>query len=182
MHTSLESGEGQGDEWDECIQLMTLHSSKGLEFPIVFLVGLEENLFPSRMSIEEENLEEERRLCYVGITRARKKLYLSYAQMRRQYGSENYCLPSRFLNELPSEAIEEIGYKPKKFFHSANQKNLKNIYKDNALIGKRVSHKKFGEGVVVSAEGSEANTRVEVYFDDYGSKWLILAIANLEII
>ena len=182
MHTSLESGEGQGDEWDECIQLMTLHSSKGLEFPIVFLVGLEENLFPSRMSIEEENLEEERRLCYVGITRARKKLYLSYAQMRRQYGSENYCLPSRFLSELPSEAIEEIGYKPKKFFHSGNQKNSTNIYKDNVLIGKRVSHKKFGEGVVVSAEGSEANTRVEVYFDDYGSKWLILAIANLEII
>ncbi|MEL0102331.1 MAG: DNA helicase II [Gammaproteobacteria bacterium] len=181
-HTSLESGEGQGNEWDECIQLMTLHSSKGLEFPIVFLVGLEENLFPSRMSIEEENLEEERRLCYVGITRARKKLYLSYAQMRRQYGSENYCLPSRFLNELPSEVIEEIGYKPKKFFHSSNQKNSTNIYKDNVLIGKRVSHKKFGEGVVVSAEGSEANTRVEVYFDDYGSKWLILAIANLEII
>lgn len=181
-HTSLESGEGQGNEWDECIQLMTLHSSKGLEFPIVFLVGLEENLFPSRMSIEEENLEEERRLCYVGITRARKKLYLSYAQMRRQYGSENYCLPSRFLNELPSEVIEEIGYKPKKFFHSGNQKNSTNIYKDNVLIGKRVSHKKFGEGVVVSAEGSEANTRVEVYFDDYGSKWLILAIANLEII
>jgi len=181
-HTSLESGEGQGNEWDECIQLMTLHSSKGLEFPIVFLVGLEENLFPSRMSIEEENLEEERRLCYVGITRARKKLYLSYAQMRRQYGSENYCLPSRFLNELPSEVIEEIGYKPKKFFHSGNQKNSTNIYKDNLLIGKRVSHKKFGEGVVVSAEGSEANTRVEVYFDDYGSKWLILAIANLEII
>ena len=181
-HTSLESGEGQGNEWDECIQLMTLHSSKGLEFPIVFLVGLEENLFPSRMSIEEENLEEERRLCYVGITRARKKLYLSYAQMRRQYGSENYCLPSRFLNELPSEVIEEIGYKPKKFFHSGNQKDSTNIYKDNVLIGKRVSHKKFGEGVVVSAEGSEANTRVEVYFDDYGSKWLILAIANLEII
>ena len=181
-HTSLESGEGQGNEWDECIQLMTLHSSKGLEFPIVFLVGLEENLFPSRMSIEEENLEEERRLCYVGITRARKKLYLSYAQMRRQYGSENYCLPSRFLNELPSEVIEEIGYKPKKFFHSGNQKDSTNIYKDNVLIGKRVSHKKFGEGVVVSAEGSEANTRVEVYFNDYGSKWLILAIANLEII
>tara|TARA_X000000368_G_scaffold415448_1_gene407215 strand:- start:209 stop:2362 length:2154 start_codon:yes stop_codon:yes gene_type:complete len=181
-HTSLESGEGQGNEWDECVQLMTLHSSKGLEFPIVFLVGLEENLFPSRMSIEEENLEEERRLCYVGITRARKKLYISYAQMRRQYGSDNYCLPSRFLNELPSEVIEEIGYKPKKFFQPGNQQKDKNIYKDSVLIGKRVMHKKFGEGVVISTEGSEANTRVEVLFDDFGGKWLILAIANLEVV
>ena len=95
-HTSLESGEGQGNEWDDCIQLMTLHSSKGLEFPIVFLVGLEENLFPSRMSIEEDNLEEERRLCYVGITRARKKLYISHAQIRRQYGTDNYCIRQDF--------------------------------------------------------------------------------------
>ncbi len=181
-HTSLESGEGQGDDPKKCVQLMTLHSSKGLEFPIVFLVGLEENLFPSRMSIDEGNIEEERRLCYVGITRAREKLYLSYAQTRKQYGEERYCRPSSFLNELPSEVIEEIGYKPKKFFHSGNQQRDKNIYKDNVLIGKRVVHKKFGEGVVVLTEGSEANTRVQVSFDDFGSKWLILSIANLEVI
>ena len=102
--------------------------------------------------------------------------------MRRQYGSDNYCLPSRFLNELPSEVIEEIGYKPKKFFQSGNQQKDKNIYKDSVLIGKRVMHKKFGEGVVISTEGSEANTRVQVSFDDFGSKWLILSIANLEVI
>jgi len=181
-HTSLESGEGQGNEWDECIQLMTLHSSKGLEFPIVFLVGLEENLFPSRMSIEEDNLEEERRLCYVGITRARKKLYISHAQMRRQYGTENYCMPSRFLNEIPEEVIEEIGYNPKKIFKKENSMVYKNIRNENSIMGKRVLHKKFGEGVVISTEGSDSNTRVQVSFDNSGCKWLILAIANLEII
>ena len=181
-YTSLESGEGQGNEWDECIQLMTLHSSKGLEFPIVFLVGLEENLFPSRMSIEEDNLEEERRLCYVGITRARKKLYISHAQMRRQYGTENYCMPSRFLNEIPEEVIEEIGYNPKKIFKKENSMVYKNIRNENSIMGKRVLHKKFGEGVVISTEGSDSNTRVQVSFDNSGCKWLILAIANLEII
>ena len=181
-HTSLESGEGQGSEWDDCVQMMTLHSSKGLEFPVVFLVGLEENLFPSRMSIEEDNLEEERRLCYVGITRARKKLYISHAQMRRQYGSENYCMPSRFLDEMPEEVIEEIGFSPKKFFRRENTSMPKNSFKTNVIMGKRVIHKKFGEGVVISTEGSEANTRVQVSFDEVGIKWLILAVANLEII
>ncbi len=179
-HTSLESGEGQGDEWDECVQLMTLHSSKGLEFPIVFLVGLEENLFPSRISIEEDNLEEERRLCYVGITRARKNLYISYAQLRRQYGTENFCMPSRFLREIPQEIVEEIGFNPRKFFDRGNLSNLNNIFEGESVIGKRVKHKKFGEGVVISSEGFESNTRVEVSFDKVGKKWLILAIANLE--
>ena len=181
-HTSLEAGEGQGSEWDDCIQLMTLHSSKGLEFPVVFLVGLEENLFPSRMSVEEDNLEEERRLCYVGITRARKKLYMSHAQMRRLYGTENYCLPSRFLSEIPKEVIEEIGYNPKKFFNKKRSVAVKSTYKENSIMGKRVIHKKFGEGVVIAAEGSDANTRVQVSFDIEGDKWLILAIANLEVI
>ena len=179
-HTSLESGEGQGEEWDECVQLMTLHSSKGLEFPIVFMVGLEENLFPSRMSIEEDNLEEERRLCYVGITRARKNLYLSYAQLRRQYGTENFCMPSRFLKEIPQEIVEEIGFNPRNFFDRNTHSNLDNIYEGESVIGKRVKHKKFGEGVVISSEGFESNTRVEVSFDNIGKKWLILAIANLE--
>ena len=182
-HTSLEAGEGQGNEWDECVQMMTLHSSKGLEFPIVFLVGLEENLFPSRMSIEEENLEEERRLCYVGITRARKKLYISHAQMRRQYGSENYCMPSRFLSEMPEKVVEEIGYHPRKFFKRENSLVInKKIYKENSIMGKRVIHKKFGEGVVISVEGSDSNTRIKVSFDTGESKWLIFEVANLEII
>ena len=181
-HTSLESGEGQGSDWDECIQMMTLHSSKGLEFPIVFLVGLEENLFPSRMSIEEDNLEEERRLCYVGITRARQKLYMAHAQMRRQYGSENYCMPSRFLSEIPKDVVEEIGFNPKNFFNRSKIQDKKNAYKENSIMGKRVLHKKFGEGVVISSEGSDSNTRVQVSFDEVGIKWLILAIANLEVI
>ena len=181
-HTSLESGEGQGSDWDECIQMMTLHSSKGLEFPIVFLVGLEENLFPSRMSIEEDNLEEERRLCYVGITRARQKLYMAHAQMRRQYGSENYCMPSRFLSEIPKDVVEEIGFNPKNFFNRSKIQDKKNAYKENSIMGKRVLHKKFGEGIVISSEGSDSNTRVQVSFDEVGIKWLILAVANLEII
>tara|TARA_Y100000590_G_scaffold221989_1_gene251266 strand:- start:854 stop:3004 length:2151 start_codon:yes stop_codon:yes gene_type:complete len=179
-HTSLESGEGQGDEWDECVQLMTLHSSKGLEFPIVFLVGLEENLFPSRMSIEEDNLEEERRLCYVGITRARKKLFISHAQMRRQYGNDNYCLPSRFLNEIPQKVVEEIGHKSKMYFKKSEDHNGSQSYKEESIMGKRVVHKKFGEGIVVSVEGRDSNTRVQVSFDEVGTKWLILAISNLE--
>ncbi len=179
-HTSLESGEGQGDEWDECVQLMTLHSSKGLEFPIVFLVGLEENLFPSRMSIEEDNLEEERRLCYVGITRARKKLFISHAQMRRQYGNDNYCLPSRFLNEIPQNVVEEIGHKSKMYFKKGVDLNGSQSYKEESIMGKRVIHKKFGEGIVVSVEGRDSNTRVQVSFDEVGTKWLILAISNLE--
>ena len=179
-HTSLESGEGQGDEWDECVQLMTLHSSKGLEFPIVFLVGLEENLFPSRMSIEEDNLEEERRLCYVGITRARKKLFISHAQMRRQYGNDNYCLPSRFLNEIPQKVVEEIGHKSKMYFKKSGDHNGSQSYKEESIMGKRVVHKKFGEGIVVSVEGRDSNTRVQVSFDEVGTKWLILAISNLE--
>ena len=106
-HTSLEAGEGQGSEWDDCIQLMTLHSSKGLEFPVVFLVGLEENLFPSRMSVEEDNLEEERRLCYVGITRARKKLYMSHAQMRRLFTAVNPIDSIKVFRDIPKEVIEE---------------------------------------------------------------------------
>ena len=179
-HASLESGEGQGNEWEECVQLMTLHSSKGLEFPIVFLVGLEENLFPSRMSIEEDNLEEERRLCYVGITRARKKLFISHAQMRQQYGNENYCLPSRFLNEIPQNVVEEIGHKAKMFLKKSNGLNGDQNYKEDSIMGKRVIHKKFGEGIVISVEGSDSNTRVEVKFDEVGKKWLILAISNLE--
>ena len=101
--------------------------------------------------------------------------------MRRQYGSDNYCLPSRFLNELPEEVVEEIGYNPKKFFKRESRIN-KNTYKDNSIIGKRVIHKKFGEGMVTSTEGADSNTRVQISFDEVGTKWLILAIANLEII
>src|SRR5690606_7180239 len=108
-HAALEAGEGQADAWEDCVQLMTLHSAKGLEFPLVFLVGLEEGLFPHQMSIEEPGrLEEERRLCYVGITRARQELVVSCAERRRLHGTESYALPSRFLREIPKHLIEEV--------------------------------------------------------------------------
>ena len=176
-HASLEAGEGQGTEWDDCVQLMTLHSSKGLEFPIVFLVGLEEGLFPSRLSLEEGNLEEERRLCYVGITRARKLLYMTYSQIRKQYGTEEYQMPSRFIGEIPSEVTEEIRpTKGESFFKS-------NLDSNNPIsIGSRVMHKKFGEGTITASEGNDNNARVQVSFDKVGNKWLILALANLEIL
>jgi DNA helicase-2/ATP-dependent DNA helicase PcrA len=148
------------------------------------MVGMEEGIFPhaNSMNLDPLEMEEERRLCYVGITRARKKLYMSHAQMRRLYGTENYCLPSRFLSEIPKEVIEEIGYNPKKFFNKKRPVAVKSTYKENSIMGKRVMHKKFGEGVVIAAEGSDTNTRVQVSFDIEGDKWLILAIANLEVI
>ena len=109
-HAALEAGETQGEAWDDCVQLMTLHSAKGLEFPMVFIVGMEDGLFPHQRSLTDSGgqLEEERRLCYVGVTRAREHLCLSHAEIRRMYGSENHCRPSRFLNEIPSELINEI--------------------------------------------------------------------------
>ncbi len=112
-HASLEAGEGQADAWEDCVQLMTLHSAKGLEFPLVFLCGLEEGLFPHQRSVAEPGkLEEERRLCYVGITRARQQLVLSYAERRRLFGSETYCMPSRFIDEIPRALIEEVRPRP----------------------------------------------------------------------
>jgi DNA helicase-2/ATP-dependent DNA helicase PcrA len=108
-HAVLESGEGQGGEWEDCVQMMTLHTAKGLEFPIVFLTGMEDGLFPHQRSVQDlESLEEERRLCYVGITRAMKNLYLTYAEQRRLHGMDSYNAPSRFLQEIPPELVEEL--------------------------------------------------------------------------
>jgi DNA helicase II / ATP-dependent DNA helicase PcrA len=184
-HAALEAGEGQGEAWDDCVQLMTLHSAKGLEFPIVFLVGMEEGLFPSQRSTEEENrLEEERRLAYVGITRARQKLYVSHAESRRMHGTEMLARPSRFLGEIPPELIDEL--RPR-------VQVSRPAYADRfaggggggfeepmpVKLGQRVSHPKFGEGTIVSAEGAGAHMRVQVNFEDEGSKWLVYAYANL---
>ena len=182
-HVSLESGEGQGDKWEKCVQLMTIHAAKGLEFPVVFLVGMEEGLFPSKLSIDEDNLSEERRLCYVGITRARKLLFLSSAELRRQYGYDNYALPSRFISEIPEELIEQI----KGASASYVKMNKNSFYVDNSEykdfydIGKRVIHEKFGEGIVTNFEGDSQNSRIEVEFDSYGKKWLLLSLANLKL-
>ena len=184
-HAALESGEVQSDLSGDCVQLMTLHAAKGLEFDLVFLVGLEEGLFPSLQSLEDASrLEEERRLCYVGITRARKKLYLTYAETRRLYGKETYPRPSRFLRELPADTQEEVRLRGNSQ-HSPDQiKPVSNTVPTNPFIklGQRVSHAKFGEGVVLHCEGEGNQARVQVNFADAGAKWLMLAYANLRML
>jgi DNA helicase-2/ATP-dependent DNA helicase PcrA len=180
---ALESGESQGGPGEDCVQLMTLHSAKGLEFPMVFLCGLEEGLFPHQMSLEEPGrLEEERRLCYVGITRARSELTLSYAERRRLHGSEQYNVSSRFVGELPGELLEEVRprvsvsqpvYRPRPTAHGEATAG-------GLSVGQRVAHSKFGEGVITDCEGQGSHARVQVSFEQAGAKWLVLAYANLQ--
>ncbi len=180
-HASLEAGETQGEAWEDCVQLMTLHSAKGLEFPLVFLVGLEDGLFPSQRSLEEAGrLEEERRLAYVGITRARATLILTYAESRRLHGVETYNRPSRFLHELPRELLHEV--RPRVQVSRPLYAARHDISDDSAIVfklGQRVRHASFGEGIVIDAEGSGSHARVQVNFEDAGAKWLVLAYANL---
>ena len=185
-HASLEAGEGQAEEWEDCVQLMSLHTAKGLEFPLVFLTGLEEGLFPHQRSLEEGSgrLEEERRLCYVGMTRAMQQLWLSYAEMRRLYGSEKYTSPSRFLGEIPDELITEIRAKPKNTYSAPSREHSawvddQSTHESGVAVGMNVGHPKFGDGVVVNLEGQGEYARVQINFDEVGSKWLVLAYANL---
>jgi DNA helicase-2/ATP-dependent DNA helicase PcrA len=186
-HAALEAGETQGDKSQDCVQMMTLHSAKGLEFPLVFLCGLEEGLFPHQMSIEEPGrLEEERRLCYVGITRAKNLLYLTHAESRRLYGSEDYSPPSRFISEIPEELVEEVRisghHRPAPGRNIApRQSNLvREPSASGFSLGQRVMHSKFGEGVILNYEGQGGSARVQVNFKQAGSKWLVVAYANLE--
>ena len=182
-HAALEAGEGQGQGWEDCVQLMTLHSAKGLEFDTVYLCGLEEGLFPHQLSVEEPGrLEEERRLCYVGITRARKHLHLSYAEHRRLHGSESYCVPSRFINEIPTELIQELRPRIQLSRPFAAQPSSRAFapQPEGLSLGQRVQHAKFGEGVVLNYEGQGAHARVQVNFESAGSKWLVVAYANLQ--
>ncbi len=179
---ALDAGDAQADAHEDSVQLMTLHSAKGLEFPLVFLAGMEENLFPHRMSLDEPGrLEEERRLCYVGITRAMEKLVLTYAESRRLHGSENYNTPSRFVREIPRDLINEVRLsntisRPLSTFAP----NASPAHEDAGIaLGQRVMHQVFGEGVVTNFEGRGANARVEVSFAE-GSKWLVLQYANLQ--
>lgn len=183
-HASLEAGEMQAEEHERYVHLMTLHAAKGLEFPLVFLVGMEEGVFPGKQSVEEPGrLEEERRLCYVGMTRAMEKLVLSYAEVRRQYGREEYHRPSRFLRELPEELLDEVRVKSRLQI-PVSQKTLPSaVAKEAGLkLGQNVTHAKFGQGVVLAVEGSGAHTRVQIKFAAEGSKWLVLAYANLTIL
>ena len=183
-HAALEAGENQGEAWDDCVQLMTLHSAKGLEFPVVFLVGMEEGLFPSQRSVDDEGrLEEERRLAYVGITRAREKLVVTHAESRRMHGAEMLARPSRFLGEMPAELIDEV--RPRvhvtRPLYAGRPHEISPSLEESlpVKLGQRVSHPSFGEGVVISAEGSGAHTRLQVNFEAAGSKWLVAAYANL---
>ncbi|HAT6979196.1 TPA: DNA helicase II [Legionella pneumophila] len=180
-HASLESGELQADEHERSVHLMTLHAAKGLEFPIVFLVGMEEGIFPGRQSVEEPGrLEEERRLCYVGMTRAMRKLVLSYAEVRRQYGREEYHRSSRFLREIPQQFLDEVRVKSRSHWPGTTKSKLPVTDEASGItIGQNVQHAKFGQGVVLSIEGSGAHTRVQVKFSEHGVKWLVLAYANL---
>jgi len=164
---------------------MSLHSAKGLEFPLVFLCGLEEGLFPHQRSIDEPGrLEEERRLCYVGMTRAMVQLFLTWAEVRRLYGRENYTRPSRFLSEISAELVDEVRSStvlPRATSTPAEALNtVAQTSSPGINLGARVHHAKFGQGTVVSVEGQGEHARVQVRFETAGSKWLVLAYANLD--
>ncbi|MFP1730848.1 DNA helicase II [Lonsdalea quercina] len=184
-HAALEAGEGQADAYQDAVQLMTLHSAKGLEFPQVFIVGMEEGMFPSQMSLEEGGrLEEERRLAYVGVTRAMRKLTLTYAETRRLYGKEVYHRPSRFIGELPQQCVEEVRLRAS-VSRPVNQQRLGtpiSASDSGYKLGQRVSHAKFGEGTIVNLEGSGDHCRVQVAFPGQGIKWLVAAYAKLNIV
>jgi len=181
---ALDAGERQAAEHEDSVQLMTLHSAKGLEFPAVFLAGMEENLFPHRMSLEEgSGLEEERRLCYVGITRAMELLYLTYAEVRRLHGEEHFNAPSRFLREIPSSLIQEVRLKAEISRPSGlmGKPALATMTSGEIFaLGQRVSHQVFGNGLIIDMEGTGTRTRVQVNFDRAGVKWLMLSHANLQ--
>ena len=178
---ALDAGDAQADEHEDSVQLMTLHSAKGLEFPLVFLAGMEENLFPHRMSIEEPGrLEEERRLCYVGITRAMQKLVITYAESRRLHGSETLNTPSRFIREIPAELLQEVRLRASIAVPVSSMLQAR-VPGTELNLGQQVYHQIFGEGVVLNFEGRGASARVQVNFDTDGSKWLVLQYANLQL-
>ena len=182
-HAALEAGEGQADKWQDAVQLMTLHSAKGLEFSQVFVVGMEEGMFPSQMSLDEGGrLEEERRLAYVGVTRAMEKLTLTYAETRRLYGKEVYHRPSRFIGELPEECVEEVRLRASVSRPVSHQRMGTPVAKSDSgfALGQRVRHAKFGEGTIINLEGSGEHSRLQVAFQGQGIKWLVAAYARLE--
>ncbi len=189
-HAALEAGEGQAEAWEDCVQLMTMHSAKGLEFPLVFLCGMEDGLFPHQRSIADPHgLEEERRLCYVGITRAKQTLFVTHAEQRRLHGMDNFSQPSRFIAEIPDDYIEEIRprvqvSRPLHSQRTGRAAGSGSVAKGADMgihLGQRVHHKKFGDGVILNCEGQGAHARVEVNFETAGTKWLVLSYANLDL-
>ncbi|SES86796.1 DNA helicase II [Thorsellia anophelis] len=184
-HASLEAGEGQADAHQDAAQMMTLHSAKGLEFEQVFMVGMEEGMFPSQMSAgETSRLEEERRLAYVGITRARQKLTLSFTESRRLYGQEVRHRPSRFIGELPENLLEEVRLRgaittPASNSSSSSHKIASQLRESDYSLGQRVKHHKFGEGTIINIEGEGEHTRLQIAFQGQGIKWLVASYAKL---
>ena len=187
---ALNAGEHEADEFEDSVQLMTLHSAKGLEFPVVFIAGVEEGLFPHKMSLEEPGrLEEERRLCYVGVTRAMRKLYLTHAEIRRLHGKETFQRPSRFLREIPAEYMEEVRLRGQISRPVTAMRPAVGLSRQTTVdpggdlpslsLGQRVLHPVFGEGVILNAEGEGARARVQVSFEGEGDKWLVLGFAKL---
>lgn len=183
-HAALEAGENQAQEFADSVQLMTLHSAKGLEFPLVFMCGLEEGLFPHQMSVKEGGeVEEERRLCYVGMTRAMQKLYLTYSETRRLHGTIAHNRPSRFIQEIPPQYLQEIRLTTKVTRPITADKALgkKGLAGDTGFsLGQHVRHPIFGEGILMNYEGKGAHTRLQIKFKTAGMKWLVLAYANLK--
>ncbi len=200
-HAALEAGEEQAGPGEDCVQLMTLHAAKGLEFPVVFIVGVENGLFPSMRAVDEGNLEEERRLFYVGITRARRRLYLSYAELRRVHGVEQIGAPSLFLKEVPPECVMETRPRTGVLRPAFGTREPQGAYgrgsgltpgaaarrtaagRDHGpggfRLGQRVQHAKFGEGTILGFDGDGDRAQIEVRFRDAGVKRLMLGFANL---
>ena len=181
---SLDAGENQAKADEDAIQMMTLHSAKGLEFPLVFISGCEEGLFPHKRSLEDpRQLAEERRLCYVGITRAMERLYLTHAEVRNMYGMESFSPISRFIKEIPDEFKYEIrmsSEKPKTSGFVPKIVGGTEFNGEEFSLGDLVSHDVFGEGIILNYEGEGANARVEVNFSKEGIKWLVLSFAKLK--
>jgi DNA helicase-2/ATP-dependent DNA helicase PcrA len=187
---ALEAGETQAQAGGDAVQMMTLHAAKGLEFPVVFMTGLEEGLFPHRMSLEEPGrLEEERRLCYVGITRAMRRLHLTYAESRRMHGQDSYNALSRFVREIPRALVEEVrvggSLGAERGGPFGASETAGGAFRDECegvpfRLGQTVRHRKFGDGVVLQIEGRGERARIQVSFEDAGARWLLLGQARLE--
>jgi len=198
-NAALEAGEYQSKSHEDPVQLMTIHSAKGLEFPIVFLTGMDEGIFPNEnRNLKTGFLEEERRLCYVAITRAMQTLYITHANMRYMHGNNNFLIPSRFIGEIDDDLLEPIrtnyntAYKShikqkintQDFEDYSQETDADNFSQEDSYtyikIGQRVRHMKFGKGVILSYTGKGDNLKIHINFESYGKKWLVLSYAQLD--
>ncbi len=178
-NVALESGGTQAQEYEDAVQLMTLHASKGLEFPTVFLTGMEEGLFPlEKSSYDDSMMEEERRLCYVGMTRACRQLCITCSESRMLYGREAYNPMSRFIEEIPKQLIRDLSSKKRRSSMNPSMRQSMNSLK----IGARVSHPTFGYGEVLNLEDAGRMPRVQIDFEHEGRKWLVMEYAQLQIL